>query len=831
MSVRAVLSLTLLLTGVGLSQAQSSRPAGSQADALIRQVRTALARGQVDDARTIASTASASDETREFAGALVDVFQGADDRARTRLEALVQGGAGGEVVLELALLERRHGEREAARARLQPLVTARALETPDDYFLLARAARAVGELLLANEAYNRIEGAGRADIYAERGDLFLQDHQYGEAAVEFRKALEADDAWVPAYLGMARAFADQDPAESTEWLDRAQRLAPDHPDVLLMAAERGLRTDDVAAARAALDRVAQLRPGTIQEAGLRAAVAYAERQPAEVEAAVARAKEIDPTSAHAYRVAGQQAARKYRFNDAAEYARLGAAIDPADAGVLADLGLYLLRTGDEGDARLALERSWALDKSDVITKNLLEMLDRLDTFEVVPDGPFIYKFPQEEAAVLKPYALALGREAYATFQERYAFTPQGPILVEVFARHDDFAVRTVGLMGLTGALGACFGRVVSMDSPRARPPGDFSWQATLWHELAHVFTLQMSENRVPRWLTEGVSVYEEYRRVPAWGRELTIEYARSLGRGRTFGVKGMPTAFKRPETLSLAYFEASLVVEHLVDLYGETALRTLITSYADGATDAEAFQRAYGKSMDELHASFETFAKTRYGALSDALADPPEADAENLAALEARAQAAPGNFFSQWAYGRALFNAENVAAARPVLERAAELAPQLQGPLTPRLLLAQIAEREGDLDRARRELREVLAHDHTNIDAARKLAELAETSGAVEDQDVALRMIAELDPFDPQVHTQLGRREMAKGRHDAALIEFQAALALNPPTQAEAHTDLGEALLAVGRSDDARRAALQALQFAPTYPRAQELLLSASRRQ
>src|SRR6185436_403628 len=97
------------------------------------------------------------------------------------------------------------------------------------------------------------------------------------------------------------------------------------------------------------------------------------------------------------------------------------------------------------------------------------------------------------------------------------------------------------------------------------PAGDFSWQATLWHEMAHVFTLQLSQYRVPRWLTEGISVFEEHRLNPAWGRELTLEYAHLLGQGKTFGVKGLPAAFKNPENFSMAYFEASLVAEHLSD--------------------------------------------------------------------------------------------------------------------------------------------------------------------------------------------------------------------------------------------------------------------------
>ena len=115
---------------------------------------------------------------------------------------------------------------------------------------------------------------------------------------------------------------------------------------------------------------------------------------------------------------------------------------------------------------------------------------------------------KDEAPVLQDYALALAQQALATLSKRYSSRRKGPILIEMFPKHDDFAVRNVGLPGMIGALGACFGRVVTLDSPRARP-GEFQWEATLWHELAHVITLQMSKQRVPRWLTEGISVYEE----------------------------------------------------------------------------------------------------------------------------------------------------------------------------------------------------------------------------------------------------------------------------------------------------------------------------------
>ncbi len=452
---------------------------------------------------------------------------------------------------------------------------------------------------------------------------------------------------------------------------------PTHPDVLILSAERALEANEVAEAKTALDQLRKVRPGSPEESALRVGVAYEEGGAAAVEPAVTASGQVAPLTALSYRLAGQRAANHYRFDEAATFARKATLIDSEDPDGQLELGLYLLRTGEEKDARLALDLAWSLDKSNRVTFNLLKMLDSLEKFEVIPAGDFVFKFSKQEAEVLKPYALSLAAEAYKTFSTKYAFKPAGPILIEVFPEHDDFAVRTLGLPGLVGALGACFGRVVTMDSPRARKQEiDFSWQATLWHEMAHVFTLQLSKYRVPRWLTEGISTFEEHRRQPAWGRELTLEFGRQLARGKTFGVKSLPDAFKRPEMLALAYFEASLVVEHLVELNGDAGLRTLLLAYADGANDADAFAKAFGKSVDTVEASFKTFIDKRYGALRVAMGDPPrEVEPGDLPGLTSRAAAAPGNFISQLSLGQALLKANQPAAAKAALEKAAALAP------------------------------------------------------------------------------------------------------------------------------------------------------------
>ena len=93
----------------------------------------------------------------------------------------------------------------------------------------------------------------------------------------------------------------------------------------------------------------------------------------------------------------------------------------------------------------------------------------------------------------------------------------GPVQVEVYPDHEDFAVRTMGMPGL-GALGVTFGEVVAMDSPSGAQPGYFHWASTLWHEMSHVFILTATNHRVPRWFTEGLAVHEETAGVAGVGR-------------------------------------------------------------------------------------------------------------------------------------------------------------------------------------------------------------------------------------------------------------------------------------------------------------------------
>ena len=96
--------------------------------------------------------------------------------------------------------------------------------------------------------------------------------------------------------------------------------------------------------------------------------------------------------------------------------------------------------------------------------------------------------------------------------------------------------------------------------------------------------------------------------------------------------------------------------------------------------------------------------------------------------------------------------------------------------------------------------------------------------------DLALDRVVALDPFDAAAHTRLGRLALKQRDADVATREFRAALQAGAPDKAAAHCDLGEGYLLANRPADAKKEALAALEIAPGFERAQELLLNAIER-
>ncbi len=173
-----------------------------------------------------------------------------------------------------------------------------------------------------------------------------------------------------------------------------------------------------------------------------------------------------------------------------------------------------MRLGKEDEPFKELQLSYDNGYRDAATVNSLRLLDSYKNFDTIRDSTTILKLNKSEAALLLPYMQSELHTILATYEKKYQMKLAGPVQVEVYPNHEDFAVRTMGMPGL-GALGVTFGKVVAMDSPSARKPGEFNWGSTLWHEMSHVFILSATNHRVPRWFTEGLAVHEEGERSPS----------------------------------------------------------------------------------------------------------------------------------------------------------------------------------------------------------------------------------------------------------------------------------------------------------------------------
>ncbi|HSE17492.1 MAG TPA: BTAD domain-containing putative transcriptional regulator, partial [Pyrinomonadaceae bacterium] len=437
------------------------------------------------------------------------------------------------------------------------------------------------------------------------------------------------------------------------------------------------------------------------------------------------------------------------------------------------------------------------------------------------------KAAAEESDVLGPYAAGLLEEASAKLTAKYRFTPKGPINVEIFRNHEDFAVRALGIPGL-GALGVCFGPVIAQDSPSARAAGEFNWGSTLWHEFTHVITLQMTDYRIPRWFSEGLSVYEERRARPGWGDDWNPLFVRAFVEKRWFKMADLDAGFQRPKSpqdVPIAYFQASQVCEFIAERYGFDAILRMLAMYRDKAKTPEVLQQVLKLSESDFDREFGAYIESTVKPLQQAMSTQNNVVA-SLSKEEVLKQLETQDTFALRVRAAELLAADGDTQAAVIhYSRALELFPYVSGKGNPYESLARLLEQKGDQAQAAKVLDSLVKTDENNLEALKAIARIRSALGERQKALDALQASFYISPFDYKLHTQAGELSLELKDYAKALTEFQVVLALAPPNVAEANYNVAAAFHALGRQPEAKRAVLRALEAAPRYEKAQELLL------
>ena len=671
------------------------------------------------------------------------------------------------------------------------------------------------------------------------GYLFLEKYNAAEAISVFRDCLKINRNYPRALIGIALAKKYDSDFETDIYARKALSVNPNLVPALNTLAELAIEAEMHGEALDEISAALAVNPADLEALSLKAVCLYFRGDLpgfAEIEK---KALAINPSYGRFYYTQAENSVSRRKYQEAVDFNRKAIALDPELWPAYASLGMNLTRIGNLEEGRKAMQQAFDGDPSNVWAFNSLDLMDQMDGFSRIRSEHFSFLMSKEDAPVLFAYAAALAEEALASLTQRYGFKPGGPIQVEVFPDHGGFAVRTLGLPGLEEALGVCFGKVVAMDSPRARKAGAFNWGSTLWHELVHVITLQMSNHNIPRWYSEGLSVYEENRARPGWGDTLTVAFIKAYQEGKFLKASELNAGIlrpKNPEQIALSYYQAGLVCQWIEKEFGFDKIRQSLKLFAENIPAEDVFRRTLGLDVAGMNTAYARFVDAQIKEFASHLSFPEahkaqegnavsETDKKELAQV---LQKNPKDFFANLKMGQLLRTEGANTEAASHLKAAQQLFPQYVEPGNPYQLLGKIyleSNREEDA------LAEYLSWILRDGNSREPLLEAAKIYHNRKDWTSAARMLELLVfiyPYDQDVQRQLGEAAMEAGRWPVAIAAYRTLMGLNTTDPAGAHFDLARALLASGDWREAKREVLRALEIAPSFKKAQSLLLKIS---
>ena len=419
----------------------------------------------------------------------------------------------------------------------------------DELAIVGRAAIYLEREQEANRLFQQATRSEPANwtLFIPWGELLLEKYNTADACSVFADALKANKRAAPALLWLARCTAEQDLSAAIGLVHEASGINPHAPAAMALLGELLLAAGDEKSAATHIDRLRREHPRYVPGMALAAMLADRNHDLIKRDQLCREASASNPYNAEVYLRLGEDSARRYLFREAVAHYRRALEIDAGNWQAVAGLGISLSRLGDEKSARQHLERAFTHDPFNVLVGNMLNLFD-------------------------------------------------------------DFAVRCFGLPGAQFFLGICFGPLIAMNSPRAREKGSFNWQETLWHEIAHVLHLQLTDNRLPRWLAEGMAVYEAARAQPAWDMNLELAMAQAIQNGKALPLRDLDGGFtQNPQSAMLAYYQSSQIVWFIEQQYGFQRVLDLLPHFRRGAKTAEAVTAVFSLSIDEFDAEFQKF--------------------------------------------------------------------------------------------------------------------------------------------------------------------------------------------------------------------------------
>jgi tetratricopeptide (TPR) repeat protein len=720
--------------------------------------------------------------------------------------------------LELGSLLIDRGRRAEAEPILDQLATdynAGRLQSRAGLSDLGRGMALLGSFQDANDAYQYAwerNGTSPSTLVAW-AELLLTKYNTGDARQTLKDALSINSNHPGALAAMARVLMESRRFfdRARRYLDRAAEVAPHSPDVLLTRAELALYDGDGSEAVELTDRVLDSRPRHLRAFAIQAAAHYLNDDTEAFETTRREAFEIRSDYAELLTTTAEYAVLGHRYREGVELNRRALKLDDDNPEALMGLGTGLSRLGKLDEAVEALKRAHQADRYNVRAYNMLEFFETtLPSYAALQREDFLLRVHQSEQTILASLVPPLVSDAIATYRDKYDFEPDDELSVEIYPDPQTFGVRTVGLPNISPH-GICFGRVVATRSPS---DGNFNWKQVLWHEMAHVFHIQESNYRVPRWFTEGLAEYETNVERAAWVRHHERSIASALRHDELPSIVNLDKRFTQAKSyrdILRAYHLSSLVLHFIVDEWDFEAVERMVEAFRTELRTRGVIERV-------LEVDVETFDRKLRAWLSERLMNFESQMLVDLRDLPERSEltATPEDERSAWDWARLAILRQKSGGGdvEAALERALDASPD-----APRIhyVASAVYAGRGDARRAYRHGIQTLDHggedyvlrlrlgrlalqlerrDEARIHlksavqlypdgagAWKELRTLAETSGETELARRALRRLFELDQTNPDIARDYARRAVAReawGRAETGVERWLAIQPFNP---------------------------------------------------
>jgi len=618
------------------------------------------------------------------------------------------------------------------------------------------------------------------------------------------QVLEANKNYAPALVALALIAAEHFDSGAEKLAKQAIEADPKNLEAQEMLARLALEDNNNSRAAAEAKKALEIDPNSVVGKAILASIDW-----------LADKKETpwDPHEARGYETAGHFFFLNRRYDEAVQYYRKAIELDPQLYSARAELGLNLMRLSQYDEAYRQLEECYNNHFQNSATVNTLRLIDSFKKFETIRTDVAVLKLDRKEADLLRPYVEDEVNRVIGTYEKKYKMKLDHPVQVELYPDHQDFAVRTMGMPGL-GALGVTFsskqfGSSIAMDSPSGRTPGSFHWASTLWHEMSHVFTLTMTNSRVPRWFTEGIAVHEETAASPEWGDRLNPDILMAIKEKRLLSITELDRGFVHPTgpaQIGVSYYQAGRICDFITGQWGWDTILAMLHDYA---------------------ADIDTGTVIR----KELKIEPEEFDRRFLALVEGETKK-DVEHFSEWKDDVKKINEAGKAKDYDTVLKlglgARDLFPDYveAGSVYEALANAYLAKE--NKPEAIAELERYVKAGGRNPDSIKLLARLQDESGNKKEAAAVLERLNYIYPMDAGAHKQLGAYWFDLKAAPDAIREYQAVLADNPTDRAQAHYDLARAYHLNHQDELAKDEVLASLETAPGFKAAQKLLLELS---